>query len=170
MEQTFKCGKMDRRARRITIVSTMVSAIALGLACYFWGERGYAIAWFVSLAVAVGALFAISIPRVIRVTDDNIEIRCIVEVTYIPLSELHGIRRVGRDELNGMICIAGSYGLFGYFGVYLDLKRRELVRLYCKERDNIVELTATSGKRYYVSCFHADKLVACVTETAQPDN
>ncbi len=125
-------------------------------------------AWFVLLAVAVIALFVLSIPRSIRVTDTAIEIKCLVEATYIPLSDLRGIRRVEAGDLKGTICLPGSPGFFGYFGIWLDTKRMEFVKFYCTEWDNFVEITDVFEKRYYVSCPQADELIACVTEAALP--
>lgn len=168
MECIFKYDGLDRRAHRITAVSTWILAFVglLCLAWYIWGGGGYALAWYVLLAIAIIGLFVISIPRSIEVSGSALEIKCLVEVTYIPLSNLRSIRRVDAAELKGVICLAGSPGFLGYYGIWLDAKQRELVKVYCTEWDNLVEITDTFGKRYYVNCSRADELVACVGEAA----
>ncbi len=167
MKQVFKYGKMDKRARQTTILSIVALAAILSVVWYFWGEGGYAMAWFISLAVAVTALFVLSIPRSIEITPAALDIKCIVEITHIPLRDIRGIRRVEAVDMKKMVCLLGSPGFFGYFGIYLDVKRMEFVRLYCNEWDNFVEITDIYEKRFYVSTPESDRLIRTLSSSVE---
>ncbi len=159
MEKRFKYGKFDRRARRITVVAFALIGIAVFLLWYFWGEGGYVMAWTVSFLMAVLTLYVLSVPRDIKVGEDVLEIRCVLDITRLPAAEIKYVRRVEREEMRWVFVLAGSFGFFGYFGIFFDIRNRETVRLYCREWNNFVEFTDIYGKRYIVSCPRVDELM-----------
>ena len=84
---------------------------------------------------------ALSIPRKIVVTEDRVEIRCLLDITEVRRDEIASVRRVEPRRMKWFIPIFGGYGFFGYYGHFLDLRRFDRVRLYAPERTNFVEIT-----------------------------
>ncbi|WP_302378816.1 PH domain-containing protein [uncultured Alistipes sp.] len=142
-----------------TIVYLAVFA-GLGWGLYHLYEGGYLSAWFTSFIVALIALMALSIPRKIVVTDETVEVRCLLDITEIRRSEIASVRRVDNKRMKWFVPIFGGYGFFGYYGRFLDLRRFDRVKLYASEWKNFVEITDIYEERVYVSCSDADRLVA----------
>ena len=137
--------------------------VLLGWLLYHLYEGGYLSAWFTSFVVALVALMALSIPRRIVVTDEKVEIRCLLDITEIRREEIASVRRVEKRRMRWMIPLFGGCGFFGYYGHFIDLRRFDRVRLYASEWKNFVEITDIYEERLYVSCTEADKLVAQLT-------
>lgn len=76
MEKTYKY-RFSRRAIYWTLVYLVVFVL-LGWLLYHLYEGGYLSAWFTSFIVALIALMSLSIPRRIVVTDEKIEVRCLL--------------------------------------------------------------------------------------------
>ena len=151
--------RFDRR----TIYWTMtyfVIFVLLGAGLYYLYEGGYLSAWFTSFIVALIALMALSIPRRIVITQEQIEVRCLLDITEIPRSEIASVRRVDARGMKWFLPLFGSCGFFGYYGHFIDLRRLERVRIYASEWRNFVEITDIYEERLYVSCADADRLVA----------
>lgn len=135
----------------------------LGWWLYHLYEGGYLSAWFTSFIGAIIALMALSIPRKIVVTEDRVEIRCLLDITEVRRDEIASVRRVEPRRMKWFIPIFGGYGFFGYYGHFLDLRRFDRVRLYASEWKNFIEITDIYEERLYVSCTDADRLVAELT-------
>lgn len=163
MVSTFKYGKMDRRARRLTAVWLFVAVAILLAVTLLWGEGGYITAWAVSFASAVMLLYIMSVPRKIIVGDTALEIRCTVEITRIKYSELRSVRRIPPEAMHGRWVMLGSYGLFGYYGYYIDWRNWEPIKLYCKQWDNFIEITDVWEQRYIISSPAPDDVVSAIT-------
>lgn len=133
--------------------------ILLGWLLYHLYEGGYLSAWFTSFVVALIALMSLSIPRKIVVTEEKIEVRCLLDITEIRRDEIAAVRRVEPQRIKWFIPLFGGCGFFGYYGRYLDLRRFEQVRLYASEWRNFVEITDIYEEKLFVSCAEADKLV-----------
>lgn len=164
MTQRFPTGDTDRRSRRLTVMWCAVTVIVLLVVWLLWGEGGYMIAWGASLAGAILLLHIMSIPRYTLVSDTALEIHCVVEITRIAYADLRSIRRVGPDALHDKYVLLGGYGFFGYYGYYFDTRRWETVKLYCRERRNLVEITDITDQRYIVSCPEPDELIRTVRQ------
>lgn len=141
----------------------LVVFVLLGWLLYHLYEGGYLSAWFTSFVVALVALMALSIPRRIVVTDEKVEIRCLLDITEIRREEIASVRRVEKRRMRWMLPLFGGCGFFGYYGHFIDLRRFDRVRLYASEWKNFVEITDIYEERLYVSCTEADKLVAQLT-------
>lgn len=154
------------RFSRPTIYWTLVYLgvfILLGGLLYHLYEGGYLSAWFTSFIVALVALMSLSIPRRIVVTDEKVEIRCLLDITEIRRDEIASVRRVETRRMKWLFPLFGSCGFFGYYGHFIDLRRFDRVRLYASEWNNFVEITDIYEDKLYVSCSEADKLVAQLT-------
>ncbi len=158
MQSVYKY-RFSRRTIYLSIVYLVVFAL-LGWLLYHLYEGGYLSAWFTSFIVALIALMALSIPRKIVVTEDRVEIRCLLDITEIRRDEIASVRRVETRRMKWFLPIFGGYGFFGYYGHFLDLRRLDRVRIYASEWRNFVEITDIYEERLYVSCTEADRLVA----------
>ena len=115
--------------------------ILLGWLLYHLYAGGFISAWFTSCVVALIALMALSIPRRIVVTEEKVEVRCLLDITEVRREEIASVRRVDNRRMKWFIPLFGGYGFFGYYGHYLDLRRFERVKLYASEWRNFVEIT-----------------------------
>lgn len=158
MESSYKY-RFDRQTLYWTLVYLIVFVL-LGILLYRLYEGGYLSAWFTSFIVALVALMSLSIPRRIVVSDEKVEVRCLLDLTEIPRSEIASVRRVDTSRMKWFLPIFGGCGFFGYYGHFLDLRRFERVRLYASEWRNFVEIVDIYEERLYVSCVDADRLVA----------
>lgn len=155
--------RFDRHTIYWSIIYLVVF-ILLGIALYFLYEGGYLSAWFTSFIVALIALMSLSIPRKIVITDEWVEICCLLDITEIRREEIASIRRVDKKQLKWIIPLFGGCGFFGYYGHFFDLRHFERVKIYASEWNNFVEIIDIYEERLYVSCSDPDKLVAQLTE------
>lgn len=162
MMQTIYKYRFSRRTIYLSVVHLAVYCL-FGWFLYHLYEGGYLSAWFASFVVALMALMSLSIPRKIVVTDDSVEIRCLLDITEIRREEIAAVRRVEPHGMKWIIPLMGSYGFFGYYGHYFDLRRFERVRIYASEWRDLVEIVDIYEERLYVSCRDADALVAQLT-------
>lgn len=151
--------RFDRRTIYWSMAYLAVFAL-LGLLLFFLYEGGYFSAWFTSFIGALLALMALSIPRKIVVTDQKIEIRCLLDITEMPRAEIASVRKVEDGRMKWFIPLFGGCGFFGYYGHFLDLRNFERVRLYASQWRNFVEITDIYEEKIFVSCDQADNLVA----------
>ena len=113
--------------------------------------------------MALIALMALSIPRKIVVTDQSVQVRCLLDITEINRSEIAAVRKVGTAHMKWIVPVFGGFGFFGYYGHFIDLRRFERVRVYATEWRNFVEIVDIYEDKLYVSCSDADRLVAELT-------
>ncbi|MBE6181449.1 MAG: hypothetical protein E7148_01985 [Rikenellaceae bacterium] len=161
MTTTYKYH-FDRHTIYWSIIYLVVF-ILLGITLYFLYEGGYLSAWFTSFIVALIALMSLSIPRKIVITDEWVEICCLLDITEIRREEIASIRRVEKKQLKWVVPLFGGCGFFGYYGHFFDLRHFERVKIYASEWNNFVEIIDIYEERLYVSCFEADKLIAQLT-------
>lgn len=158
MEKIYKY-RFSRRTIYWTLIYLVVFGLLGGLLYHLY-EGGYLSAWFTSFIVALIALMSLSIPRYIVVTDEKVEVRCLLDITEIKRGEIASVRRVDPKRMKWFFPLFGGCGFFGYYGHFLDLRRFERVRLYASEWKNFVEITDIYEERLYVSCSDADCLIA----------
>ena len=107
MEKTYKY-RFSRRAIYWTLVYLVVFVL-LGWLLYHLYEGGYLSAWFTSFIVALIALMSLSIPRRIVVTDEKVEVRCLLDITEIRRDEIAS-GSPGRPSADEMV-LSGIRGL-----------------------------------------------------------
>lgn len=149
--------RLDKRTRNITWI-TLGSVIVVFGVLWFFSFGDYFPAWFFSITLAVIALIVLSIPRSIRITDQAVEIRCVVEITHIPYEHVRSVRRIGRTELKHLIPVFGSMGFFGYFGYYLYFRNWEIIKVYATSWHGLVMIEDIYEQRYLVSTDRPDDL------------
>lgn len=135
-------------------MSCAVILLLGGVCAYLWCVASgayYIAAWTTATTVVLIALFLLSVPRRIILTDEELELRCLVESTYIPLRSIVDVEVLGADGFKGKIPLLGAYGFCGYYGHYLDVRRWRFYRVYATRRGGCVAIHTTK-RRYLVSC------------------
>lgn len=166
MEVKFKY-KCDKRCKWLTVSYIIIIAAGLG-ALVFYGKGGYMEAWVISILIAFIALYLLSIPKYIKVDEDSLTIQCVVEVTRIDIRDIVRIRKVERSEYkHRLFCLLGSYGFFGYYGYYFNFRNWEIIKMYARERNHLVEIEDSYEQIYIVSCREGDKLIDAVMQAKQ---
>lgn len=162
MTHKFFCGKLDKKVK--TITSWMIIAFAVTcISIYMLNENsGYILAWFISIALAFVALYALSMPRYVTVDQDAIEIHCVLEMSRIELGELKEVRRISPRYLKHCYPVLGSYGFLGYFGYYYHLGELEMIKMYATQLRRLVLIEDIYEQRYIVSCTDAQKFIETI--------
>ncbi len=156
--------KLNSRVMWLTLIQFFV-LVGCGFLLKRLFDGEYMWAWFVLFVLAVVALMLLSVPRKIVVTDEVVEVRCLLDITHIERSDIVSVRRIPRGDIRLLVPILGGYGFFGYYGRYFDFKRFESVKIYATEWKNFVEIVDIYEDRLYVSCSDADALVAELSST-----
>lgn len=144
--------------------------VLLALLLMYLYEGGYVSAWFGSFIVALIALMLMSVPRKIVVTEETLQIRCLLDITEIKLSEISSVRAVSRKNMSLKFPIFGSVGFFGYFGKFIDFRHFRLVEIYATEWGNFVEIKTIYEDTYYVSCHERERLIALLQESKSEES
>mgnify|MGYP007050609697 CR=1 FL=1 len=102
---------------------------------------------------------SLSIPRRIVVTDEKVEVRCLLDITEIRRDEIASVRP-GRPSADEMV-LSGIRGLrvlrlLRTFPRPQAVRTRKTLRLGV---ENFVEITDIYEDRLYVSCSDAGRLV-----------
>ncbi|MBR2932144.1 MAG: hypothetical protein IKC30_05365 [Rikenellaceae bacterium] len=160
MEQIFRYT-FGRRIRWVSI-GVLILIVAAVFALYLLYDGGYISAWFLSITVAVVALCVLSIPRHIRLSDSSIEIHCILEMTEIELIDVASVEPIERRQIKWLVPVAASFGLFGYYGYYLNLRTLDWVRVYASQWANLVMITDKYEQQFLVSCDDPEQLISAI--------
>ncbi len=150
---------MSRKTIYLSVFVLLIF-ILLGVGLYELYEGGYLSAWFTSFVVALIALMSLSIPRKIILTDELVQIECLLDITELRCDEIASVRAVRTSEMKWMFPFFGAYGFFGYYGHYFDLKHFDRVRIYAAEWCNMVEITDIYEDRLYLSCRDRDRFIS----------
>ena len=128
MQSTYKY-RFDHSTIYWTLIYIIVFVLLGGLLYHLY-EGGYLSAWFTSFIVALVALMALSIPRRIVVTDDRVEVRCLLDITEIRRDEIASVRRVEPRRMKWFVPIFGGFGfLLRPLPRPAPLRPRETLRL-----------------------------------------
>lgn len=156
MKVTFRYGGLDGRVWWISIVTLLV----MGGVCWWLfatADGAYYLAvWVTMILVALVAFALLSVPRCIVLGEGVLELRCLVETTYIPLESIEEVTVV-EGGLRGRFPLVGCYGFWGYYGLWLNVRSRRVERVYATRRKGCVALKA-GGRRYVVSCVAPEML------------
>ena len=163
MRITFRYGKADRLSWVVTFA--VLGAMGALSAVLFVGAQGayYVAAWATALCVAVGVLYLLSKPTRIVLDDRMLELRCLLDTTYLPVESIVDIVAVGDGGFRHKIPLLGSFGFWGDLGRYADLKAKRIYSVYATNRRQCVAIH-TTRRCYMVSCRNAELLVSLVLE------
>ena len=163
MKLTFRYGGLD--AKGVVITSLVVAAMGGGVAWLFATSAGayYLAAWVSAVCLAIVALCGLSIPTRIILSDTTLELRCLVDTTYIALESIADVEFVGSEGFRRKAPLVASCGFMGYLGRYIDLRTGRVHRLYASNRKKGVAIH-TSKRRYLVSCNNPELLVVALNE------
>ena len=148
----------DNKTRYLTVVHFIVFAVVAATLCLLV-DGGYILAWFISIAIAIVALMALSIPRRIILSDEGIEICCISDYTHIAYKEIESIKVVSNKQMKFIMPIFAASGFFGYYGSFLDFKSWDFVKIYALKWSNFIEITDIYEDKYYISCDQSEELI-----------
>ena len=163
MKVQFRYGAFDRRVWWLSIMTLVVFG---GLCAWlFLTARGayYLAAWVTMAGVVLGALCMLSVPWRILLSDGELELRSLIDVTYIPLRSIVDVEVAKEGCFKGKMPLVGAYGFWGYYGRYLDLRRWRIYRVYATRRRGCVVIHTTK-RRYVVSCRTPEMLRTMIWE------
>lgn len=147
----FRYGGFDRRVWWITALTLIVAGGVCAWLYVVAAGAYYVAVWTTTVCVALLALVLLSVPRRIILGEEELELRCLVETTYIPLRSIVDVEVVEGSGLSHRVPLLGVYGLWGYYGRYLDLRSWHILKVYATRRSGCVAINTTKS-RYVVSC------------------
>lgn len=160
--QTFNY-KTDRRTILYSVL-TIVLFIAGAVSLLIFYSGGYLSAWFISLVIAITILMVLSIPRRIEITDDELNIFCISDVTVIEIKEIAAVRKISNRRLRRVFPLFGAVGFFGYYGKFFDFREGETITLYTSEWNNFIEIIDIYDERTIISCRESDAFIEAINK------
>ena len=166
-EERYKYGHGDFWARFVSTLIIVLLSLSIALLYCFYGVM-YISVWVSVVSAVLILLFVLSIPRRLILEEDLLEIKCVLESTFLPYDKISSVE---SGNLRGKMCLCGSFGFFGYYGFYLDLRGRSsgkkiLVRVYAKRKDDLVEIVC-DGKRYLVDCIEQERFVSKLRQLSE---
>lgn len=150
--------RTDRKTIYVSL-ALMTLMVALGIALMLSYRGGFISTWYLTLTVALVALAALSIPRNIVINSNTVEVRCLCNLIEIERAEIVSVRRISRKELH-VVPVLGIWGLFGYYGTFLDYRNMSWVQIYATQWNDFVEIVDSSDNCYCLSSERADELIA----------
>ena len=156
--------KSDALSKVITIIIIIALMVLFGVIILI-SLGSYFSAWLFAFIISFILIYTLSIPRYIDVSDDSVDIHCLLELTSINIEDITRVRTLKNRDMRGCIPIWGSFGFFGYYGYFLNLKNMELIKLYTRSWGNFVEILDLYGQKYIVSCANPQEFVDLVVET-----
>ncbi len=163
MKKQFGFGRFEKTVWYIS-VSLSVTLAAVSAALFLTsGGKDFVAAWFTAIAAATVVLMLLSVPQRIIVGNDTVEIRCLVESTYLQLDEIIDAEVPEKGFGKRLLPLGGAFGFWGYYGWYIDRKERRMYMVYASQRSSLVAIH-TSRRRYIVSCDKAEELVRAIYE------
>lgn len=156
--------KFSKHVKRITIICTILIVGAIAALFFFSHSSFYIPTWFFLITICLVALYILSIPRFIDITDNKINIHCILELTTIKIVNITNIRKMDKQYIRRSFPLLGSFGFGGYFGYYFNPKTWNIFKIYASEWDNFVIITDIYEDMYVVNLADsiADELIDMV--------
>lgn len=151
MNVKFRYGGFDSRVWWVSALWLLLTGGALAALWMTAGGAYYLAAWVSMACVVIIALCLLSVPRRIIIGEESVELRCLVDTTYIPLSRIVDVEVLENGALGSKIPLVGIYGFWGYYGHYLDVRKWRIYRVYATRRNKSV-VVHTTKRRYVVSC------------------
>lgn len=163
MKVKFRYGSFDKCAWWLSMVTIVIFGGVCAWLFLTAGGAYYLAAWVTTTGVVLLALCMLSVPWRILLSEEELELRSLVDVTYIPLRTIVDVEVVGEGCFESKVPLVGVYGLWGYYGRYLDLKRWRFYRVYATRRRGCVVIH-TTRRRYVVSCRTPEMLRTMIWE------
>ena len=157
MEHRFGYGIDGRRLCWSILFFVVVIALIVLLELFV--ANTYLSAWLLGVVFALCLLAVVSIPVYVKINKVNFEIRCVLEMTVIPMEDIVSVRRIDRSELKPLIPIFASCGFAGHYGYYLNLKNWTLYKVYASAWEDLVLVEDIYEDCYLVNSKDADQLV-----------
>lgn len=163
MKVVFRYGGFDGRVWCVSLLSLLVTGGVCAWLFLTAGGAYYIAAWVTMVVVAIMVLCLLSVPRRIILSDSELELRCLLETTYIPLAKIVDVAEVESGAFRGKIPLVGVAGFWGYYGRWLDVRSWRIHKVYARRRCGCVAIH-TTNHRYLVSCNSPQLLKALLVE------
>ncbi|MCD7962480.1 MAG: PH domain-containing protein [Rikenellaceae bacterium] len=165
MKKDFRY-RLNKKSKRLSVIFLIVSFLLIIL-CNYYSVSGFLPAWVISLLVTVAALYILSIPKYVRVTDNSVEIHCVIELTNIPIKNIKSIKQLDRSEMKFTAPLLGSYGFFGFYGYFYDFSRMSIVKMYASAWENFVMIEDIYEDTYIINCNDPDEFIRLVEQNKE---
>lgn len=147
----------DTITKTLTLLHFILFTAVAGV-LYLFFDGGYMFAWFVSIAIAIVMLMLLSIPRYVVLNSDSIDICCISDYTHIDFDKIAYVRIVKKGSMRYMLPIFAAIGFFGYYGLFLNLRKMDFVKIYASKIGESIEITDIYEDKYYITCDNLSEL------------
>ncbi len=149
--------KFRRSNRSIYFTIAVLILGILGFLFLLTSSSGtYLSAWYLSLVIALLLTFILSFPRHIELSDNYIDIHCVLEVTSIAYDDIVRACKIRPYVVKYHFPIMGSYGFGGYFGYYFNIRQLKVVRFHATNLKSLIAIEDVYSDIYIISCEDRD--------------
>ncbi len=161
--------RLNKATKRNTVITAAILAVVIVLLSML-SNSGYIAIWFLSFIAIILLLYILSIPRRVEITDDTLEIHCVVELTTIDLENIRSVRKMAPGEMKYCFPVLGSYGFFGYYGYYFSFSEMTLLKIYASQWNNFIRIEDIYEDIYVVNCSNPDEFIFFLTRAMDEKN
>ncbi len=144
------------------ILLHFIALAGIGYWVYRSTSGSYTTAWYITIAICLSLLLLFSLPRMVKVNNSQIVIKCLVECRVIKLRDIKSIHKVSPRAIRPSIPIPMCCAFWSAVGQFYVVKRHKIARLYVTESRYLIEIETINGELYYISCPERDKLLSVV--------
>lgn len=168
MQKNYKY-RLSKRGK-MTTVTILLIILAAAVLLVIYSDSGFMPAWGIFFLVTAALLYTLSIPRKIRITDDALEIHCLVELTRINMENIKSIEKIDRTEIKYTFPMLASYGFFGYYGYYYNFAEMNMFKVYVSQWHNLMRIEDIYEDVYIINCDNPDELMHFVNKARSSAN
>ncbi len=152
--------RRDLLSRILTLLFATMAALVVAY-FFLYSSGSYLPAWLTILGVTIALIALIQIPRAVVISTNYIEVMCVLKVVRIAKDEITEISQLPAKYSKWLlpIPILSVWGIPAYFGIYLDIKRFRVVRLYATERRNLVLIKRNGRSNTIISIDRPSHLI-----------
>ncbi len=146
----YKVSSLDQLAKIVTMI---ISALFVGIFVFQW----FHVEEFGLLAVVLTQFFLVATyffayflrPTELMLHERVFIINRLLFPVKIDFSQIVSVRQIGREDISGSLRLFGVGGLFGYFGIFTNLKFGKMT-WYVTNRNQVL-LIQTKEKKIIIS-------------------
>lgn len=137
------------KPNRTVIIITIIFLLLIAAAYYvlFSVSSGtYLSGWFFISAITVVILLTLSAPYSIILTNKYLTLHGYIDITQIPVDTIKSLEIVESGDYKYYFPLFASLGYLGFFGVFVNLKKMEISRVYASKYSHwIIAKTEENG-------------------------
>lgn len=146
----------------VVFITAFLILIVLATSLILFTESSgtYLYRWFAFTSGAILILLGLSAPSSIVITNKNINLNSLVDLTQIPICSIEHISVIHKKEYKYYFPLLVSFGYLGYYGYFFNFKYRELCKIYVSRYDNWIVIKTNQGTKYITNVRNPNEFIS----------